>query len=286
MPYGGLVMKYKDDILQKVQQLEKEMLFEIHDICVENDINYVILFGSAIGVMRHKDFIPWDDDIDIGLPREDMNKLISIIQENYSEKYEILNFDTNKNFPLMTTHIILKGTKFVVPEFKGIKCNFGIYLDVFPLDYVAEDGKQRKKQLNKAWFYSKLMILRSMGGPKLPVKGIIGKIAKGLCWIIHILLKVFHISRRWIHNGYMKQAVKQSETSIIGHLASTKPGEFCYRYNDLFPPKLKDFGEQKVYVANNCDKILRQNYGDYMIMPDVNNRINHTPIVLDFGKYK
>lgn len=278
-------MQYSEEKLKKVQNLEKMILRDFHDICKANDIDYFIMYGSGIGVERHKDMIPWDDDIDVGMLRKDMEKVIEIIKRDYSDKYYILNFEENNNFPIVTTQITLKGTKFRVKEFENIDCDFGIYLDVFPLDYVSEDEKLAKKQLKKAWFYNKLLILRNMGGPKLPFKGIKGKIIEAVCEMIHGMLKIFGVKATKIYGKYMKQVLKYTDTGKIGFFGSTMAGTEVFDRNALFPTAEKPFGDSVVRVPHDNDTVLRILYGDYMVMPPEDERINHCPIELDFGKY-
>lgn len=279
-------MKYKKEVLLKVQALEKMILQDFHNICKKHGADYFIMYGSGIGVERHKDMIPWDDDIDVGMLREDFNKIISVIKKDYSDKYEILNFEENNKFPIVTTQIILKGTKFRVKEFKEIDCNFGIYLDVFPFDYVSNEKKEAEKQMKKAWFYNKLLILRNMGGPKLPFKGWKNRAVEIICNIIHGGLKLFHINPQKIYKNYMKQTAKYKDTDRIGFFGATMPGTEIFYKKDIFPVIEKPFGDSVVKVPYNNDKILRHLYGDYMKLPAKEDRVNHCPIELDFGAYK
>lgn len=80
-------------------------------ICEENNLQYFLFAGCAIGVERHQGFIPWDDDIDIGMLREDYDKIIKIIREKYSDKYNVLDIDSYKTFPFYNAEIARKGTK-------------------------------------------------------------------------------------------------------------------------------------------------------------------------------
>lgn len=278
-------MRYQKETLLKIQNLEKMILQDFHRICAENNIEYFIMYGSGIGVERHKDIIPWDDDIDIAMLREDHDRVLSIIKKEYSDKYLVLNFEENNNFPITTTQLVLKGTKFRVKEFEGIDCDFGIYLDIFPLDYLSDNPKKARKQLNKAWFYNKLLMLRNMPSPKLPFKGVKGKIVKFACVMIHKILKIFRVNRKKIYYKYMEQAKKYTRTKRITFFGSTTPGTSTFEIRDILPTVEKPFGDFIVKVPCKNDKILRYLYGDYMILPPKEDRINHNPIELDFGKY-
>lgn len=280
------MQEYSEADLKKVQSLEKMILKDFHKICKENNISYSIMYGSAIGVMRDHDIVPWDDDIDIALMREDMYKVIDIIKKEYSDKYEVLNFFENENFPIMTTHIVLKTTKFVIPEFLNVDCPFGVYLDIFPLDYISDDEKIAHKQFKKAWIYNKLFILRSMGTPHINVKGFKGSIVKVACRVCHFILSLFHVSKKYLYNKYLEQAGKYEGSKRVGVLASSIMGSACYEYKDIFPVTEKKLGEVDVMIANNIDELLRSAYGDYMKLPPKEEQKGHCPAIVDFGKYE
>lgn len=152
--------EYDEATLKKVQQTEMEILRDFIKVCDENNLTWFGDAGSGIGAIRHKGFIPWDDDIDVMLPRKDFDKMMEVIKRDYSDKYSIANVETMKNYPLMTTRIMMKGTTFIEEPLKNIKCDLGIFLDVYPLDNISDDEEELKKQAKAAWFWSKLLILR------------------------------------------------------------------------------------------------------------------------------
>ena len=137
--------EYDEATLKKVQQTEMEILRDFIKVCDENNLTWFGDAGSGIGAIRHKGFIPWDDDIDVMLPRKDFDKMIEVIKRDYSDKYSIANVETMKNYPLMTTRIMMKGTTFIEEPLKNIKCDLGIFLDVYPLDNISDDEEELKK---------------------------------------------------------------------------------------------------------------------------------------------
>lgn len=103
--------QYDPKILRKLQLSELSVFKDFIKICEENNLQYFLFAGCAIGVERHQGFIPWDDDIDIGMLREDYDKIIKIIREKYSDKYNVLDIDSYKTFPFYNAEIARKGTK-------------------------------------------------------------------------------------------------------------------------------------------------------------------------------
>ena len=104
---------YNDDELNRLKTLEMSILKDFIEICEANDIKYFGLAGTCLGAVRHGGYIPWDDDIDVGLLRADFNRLIEIVERDYSDKYYVLNSERYENYPLMTTRICIKDTKFI-----------------------------------------------------------------------------------------------------------------------------------------------------------------------------
>ncbi len=156
-----LVEPHSDIRLEKLHIVLLMMLDDFADICKKNDICWIGMYGTAIGALRHKGFIPWDDDIDICMPREDHDKFCEIVQRDYSDKYEIVNPLTCPNYPMTTTRFILKGTEFRDANLATMDFDSGIFLDLFPLDYLADDEKAFKKQAWHCWLYNKLAIARA-----------------------------------------------------------------------------------------------------------------------------
>ena len=278
-------MKEYDEVtLKRVQQCEMSILKDFIEVCKEYNLTYFALAGTGIGALRHKGFIPWDDDIDVGLPRKDYEKLLEVFAEKYSDKYTIGNAETMKNYPLMTTRIMIKGTKFVEESLKNIKCELGIFLDVYAFDNVSDDEKKFKKQARAAWFWSKILILRHIAFPVLPFKGIKGKLAHAICAVAHFTLVLFHISPRWIYNRCKNASCKYNniETRRIAYFCDTSPYINLLDKEKSLPVIELDFEDIKLNFPKDLHEMLTFVYGDYMQLPPVEKRKNHYPYCLEF----
>ena len=144
--------EYDNITLKKLQNVELEILKDFIKLCDKHNIDYFGIAGTGIGAIRHKGFIPWDDDIDIALRRNDYDKFIKVVKEELSDKYTILNAEENENYPLMTTRMMKKGTKFREYALKDIDCELGIFLDIYSFDNISDDPKEFAKQAREAWF--------------------------------------------------------------------------------------------------------------------------------------
>ena len=91
--------------IHKVQQVVYGITIDITELCSELNIPYMLTGGTALGAVRHGGFIPWDDDIDVAMPRKDFECLLKLVEEELGDKYYVLNWRTSENYPLMTTRI-------------------------------------------------------------------------------------------------------------------------------------------------------------------------------------
>lgn len=282
-----MAKEYDDITLHKVQRLELEILKDFMSVCDEYDLKYFGLAGTGIGAIRHQGFIPWDDDIDIALPRKDFDRFLELVQQKFPEKYEVLNTKTNVNYPLMTTRLVLKGTKFREYALKNIDCDFGIFLDLYPFDNLCDDEKQFKKQARNAWFWSKILILRSVPHPVLGFKGFRAHLVQFICACVHYSMRILHINKFWIYKKCLNACTKYNHqpTKRIGFLCDTNPYSNMFDLDDLYPLKKLKFEDIELNFPKSLDKHLEYTFGDYMQLPPVEKRKNHFPFELDFGDY-
>ncbi len=277
--------EYDDITLKNVQELELRILRDFLSVCEEQGLTYFALAGTGIGALRHKGFIPWDDDIDIGLPRKDYEKLILVFKEKFGDKYIIGNAEHMKNYPLMTTRIMIKGTKFIEETLKNVKCELGIFLDVYAFDNVSNDDKKMKKQAHSAWFWSKILILRHISFPVLPFSGLKKKIAHLICAIAHFVLVLFRISPQWIYKKCKSASCMYNDidTDRMAYLCDTSPYINMISRKKSFPLQELEFEDIKLKFQKDLHEQLTFIYGNYMEMPPVEKRKNHFPYCLDFG---
>lgn len=278
---------YEDEELSRVKEIEKGILRDFLKICEENSLRYFGMGGTCLGAVRHGGYIPWDDDIDIAMPRRDFNKFIKIAEKEYGDKYYVLNADNYKNYPLMTTRWCVKDTKFVEESFAGLKdVPLGIFLDIFPYDNLADNKVARWFQQWGGWYYSKLMILRQIPEPYLAQDGLLKKIILFICRAVHRMMCIFKIKPEKLHNKCKKICTKYNgiKTKKIGFIGDTSPHMEDDYLKDIFPCKKLAFEEFEMNFPKNLDLHLTHLYGsDYMTPPPIEKRKTHFPNVLDFG---
>ena len=256
--------------LRKLQLNLLETLKFIDDFCRKHKIRYYVIYGSLIGVARHKGFIPWDDDLDIAMPKEDYDKFCKMFQKEKTGKYFLQTKETDKNYTLDFAKIRNVNTT-LIENNEQIEQNIvlGTYVDIFPLIGVPNNVLLKKIQkINRALYFNteKNMINN--------------KILKN---IANFFIKI--IGKKKIKNICYKNMMKYSCInsnnwfSCFGGLyeGNIHPKEW---YSE---PIYLEFENITVPVPKEYDKVLKKTYGNYMELPPVEERVwKHHPIIIDF----
>lgn len=279
---------YSPEILKKLQNIELNILKEFDEICSSHNIDYFLVGGSAIGVVRHQGFIPWDDDIDVGMSRKDYDKFLKIAEELYSEKYTIVNNDHNPLFPLMNTRWSLKGTEYKTEDLKDIPGEFGIFLDIFCFDNIPDDDKSMRKQGTRAWLYGKFLVLSGVKKPVLYYYGLTAKILNVIFLLAHHTLKLFHLNSRFFYEKAFRYAIKYKDmdTKRFAYMFDPQRYTSIINKSDVYPTRRMKFESIEVSVPCHIERYLKTRYGDYMTLPPEDKRHIHPPYNLEFETKK
>ena len=252
--------------MREIQLICTQMLKRFDKICRENNLTYCAAGGTMLGAVRHGGFIPWDDDIDINMPRADYEKLLQLQYED--EQYAILNYRYTKGYYHAFSKMIDKQTLLLEPSRSE---KMGVFIDIFPVDYVGDYKTEAPKNVAAAWrgsnfwqhFGSDITYHRSFSAKyiaKLVFRATIGPFRK-------VLLHYFD-------TRFVK--VPESE-----YMANLQLGTYGMR--ECFPAALwKDiiylpFEDTQVAVFKNYDAYLSALFGDYMTPPPEDKRCSsHT----------
>lgn len=278
--------QYDPEVLRKLQFCELNILKDFIRVCEENNLTYFGFGGTGIGALRHGGFIPWDDDIDLAIPRDDYNVAMEVFRRDYLDKYTVVNAQTYNDFPVMNTHIIINDSRFITEEDKYGKYPKGIFLDIFPIDNVPDDETARNRHLKKTWLLSKLVIMRHIPNPHVPFKGFKAKLAHCVTWLINLFFKVFFISHKFLYNRCLKECTKYNDTET-GYFAYCCGSKLCGNVFDkktIYPLRKIKFENIDVCFPNNLEDVLTAEYGDFMQIPPPEKQINHSPKILEFPK--
>lgn len=255
-------MDLHDDQFKKLKEIDLEILKEFIYICDKLHLKYYILGGTLLGAIRHKGFIPWDDDIDVGLLRADYEIFIDKAQDLMKDKYFLQTYKTDKEFPANFAKIRNSNTTFIESAIGHCKINHGAFIDIFPLDYYP----------NKiSCFFilkKKLLTLRITYAYN-------NKILKNKIKIARIISKFVYPS---IVTAIQKRE-KLYKSIENGSRIANYSGTWGKR--EIVPKEWYGEGAEvlfegiKVMAPKEYDKWLTQVYGDYMTLPPVEKRKSH-----------
>ncbi len=265
----------KSDDLRKLQLVELEILKEFDAFCKKHDLKYSLYAGTALGAVRHGGFIPWDDDVDVYMERNEYNRFLELWEKEKVDGYYLQG--TNKPDYSGLNHSKIRKDRTVLASFEQMKedCHHGIWVDIFPLDKVPTDKKKRKKFLFKA----KLRMVYTRGVP----------FKKG-SFVLRLISKILLIPSRKrqlkIRNKLEKQIIDGYKDLNSGYeyisLAASE------NFNMFFPAKVVEelstinFEGEEFAVSKNYHEFLTLIYGDYMKLPPEEQRVcKHNPEVLE-----
>ncbi len=267
---------------RKLQLVQVSIVEDIDRICRENGLTYYMIGGTLLGAVRHKGFIPWDDDIDLVMYREDYDALISILQKKHSEKYFVQTFNTDKHYTRYIAKIRLNGTKMVESYLENTKAHSGIYVDIFPLDQTKKDdglGLKLRGKIVRCLFAYK-SVKHDAVVKKSGIKYLFSRILK---WTTYIIPDSF-INKLF---DYVCSKDNSKNCKYTTNFASHFKWKKQMFKNEVFGEGCKlEFEGHMFNAPNEYLTILERLYGkNYMDIPSEEKRETHNIIELDFGNY-
>lgn len=262
--------------LRQLQNIELEILKELDRVCKKHGITYHLFGGTLIGAIRHKGFIPWDDDIDICMRREDYNKFIEICSKDLKSTYFLQNYKTDPNFFHSFVRIRKNGTKVIQRQYKGIDMHHGVFIDVFPFDNIPDSVSARKVQYslmrtNRIIKNFKIKKKSSQKSMKANIKNLISLVVKP------IPIKYFNSFETYLSTYYNNKITTSSTLMVeaiqINHKRCTIENEKFYETEE------HEFEGQMFVGPRHYDEVLSNMYGDYMALPKESDRQPHHNIV-------
>lgn len=266
------------------QKVSLNILKSTTDICEKLDLRYFLIYGSLIGAVRHQGFIPWDDDVDIMMPREDYNRLIKYCNKNKKELKGLEIFTPihgQQNYPYMITRISNPNYKIEIKN--ETSYGMGIFIDIYPFDGLGNDLRKALQIEKKGDKISSLYYLSTRKHySKENTKGIVKNIIKFPAFIFSKLIgksyfqnKLFELANtEFDHSKYVGCA-----TWASGGIKDIFEREWFEKYIYL------NFENYKFRVPYCYDKVLTHIYGDYMKLPSKKDQIGHHFYTLKGKKY-
>ena len=252
--------------MNELQKIEFDLFKCFADICQELNLKYFLVCGSALGAARHKGFIPWDDDFDVGMYRDDYNKFIKLAPSLLPEEFFLQNYHTDPEFPYVFSKLRNSNTTFIQKILSNLNINHGIYIDIFPLDGCPNSYFELKKlnflkkhylrQLNAALNMPKTLSLR-------------GKVTVGIFKFFGCHKRTVKILKKY-EKLISRYPVKDS-TIICNH--GTWHGKRDYILKEIYGNGTQIIYEDAIVrVPEKYDEYLTSLYGDWRTPPPRDER--------------
>ncbi len=155
-------ISYTDEELAQLKRVLYEILDRVDEICKRHGLHYFITGGTAIGAYFWKSILPWDDDVDVGMPREDYERFLSVAQSELGKGYFLQTTETERHSPFYFAKVRKNGTAFEEWDFRHIHMHQGIFVDIFPFDKIPQQRWKEKLQHDVANLLNGLLIAKEI----------------------------------------------------------------------------------------------------------------------------
>lgn len=266
-------LMFTEEIREKLKSKQLYLLCEFLNICRNNNLQSFLVGGSALGAVRHKGCIPWDDDIDVALPRPDYNKFIEIAPSQLASDIFLQTFLTDKDYRNDFAKLRLEGTTFIESSCRKLNINHGIYIDVFPID-----GYPNKKIDIKMINFIKKVVKTYVGkdyviNNNYPIiKKILHKCRLIVCLFLcgfqrtsSVLKRLDKFYQRWDYNSCDEVVCHGGAWGELEHCPKVQYGNGT----------LAQFEGIDVLIPELYDEYLEHKYPNYMQLPAPDKRVPH-----------
>lgn len=258
--------------VRDVQLKTLECLKEVDRICVKNQIPYFLSWGSALGAVRHKGFIPWDDDIDIGMMYPDYLKFLEACKTDLDcHRFFLQTPHTDYNTLVSYAKIRMNHTTSMEIQYSHIKMHWGICIDIFPIRNAPETLKKRKELLFWSNLYRLILRRKVLEGPKKTV--------------LNVFCTLF--SEKKLRRKLEKRIdslCPDHRTESVFEMGAIREQKAFYPRKLIEGIMMLSFEGSEFPCPENVDDYLTYMYGDYMTLPPESERTGHTGALIDLEK--
>lgn len=263
-----------DNKLRTIQLTQLEMLNVFDRFCREHSLHYSLYAGTLLGAIRHKAFIPWDDDLDVCMPRKEYDRFIALWQENPVKGYILQNKENTPSFSQSFTKLRKDHTTFLQNECEAGAYHTGIFIDIFPIDRIPYGKVPR---LIFKWNCMKYQLFTREFVP--PKSGSLVRCGCALLLACTPSERKAHARRKMLGKitQYNDEKLETIATEIVSTINCPLPSDMFNEYIDI------SFEGGKYMCIAGWDEYLKRKYGDYMQLPPEEDRVwKHHPILIDF----
>lgn len=270
----------EQELLRKVQLTLLEIAVEIKRVCEENDIRYFLSDGTFLGAVRHQGFIPWDDDMDMGMLRADYEKFCRIAPMALKPEYCLETWDSDSGYGLPFAKVMKRNTVYLESKKTTKMREKGFYIDIFPFDNAPEEEKQQQALVRRLTSMARVMLMKCGYQPWMEQDRILWKKRVGY---LYYQLKALFVSHQELARSYDALAVSFPESDVLLE-QSGRPRPTFFRRQWCEELAQYTFEGVTFPGPRDYDAYLTNHYGDYRNPPPEGSRENrHQIIQIDFG---
>ena len=258
--------------LHDMQKIEIDILKYFKQLCEEHHLRYYLAYGTLLGAVRHQGFIPWDDDMDVMMPREDYNRLVEIMKEDIHPYYKLISIDTCPEFTAPLPKIIDARTRLIQKYDFIERTELGVYVDIFILDGASNDYNAAIKKyqdgfkIYKKWRRADAKLFKP---GKSKVYGI-------LRWVRNIPYKIHGITR-YLHDmdNFNCQYSFYKSKYVVSFNSGVEDAEMSVYEKEMFGEDCKlKFENEDFCIPEDYDTVLKMTNGNYMEFPPESKQVS------------
>lgn len=260
--------------MNDLQNAILDIFKNIKDICDKNGIMYFAIGGTCIGAVRHKGFIPWDDDLDIAIPIEEFTRFFEIAKKELRPEYEIYTCNDVKHYGYVFNKIHNAETTFIENSQISYKDAYkGVYVDIMPISGMPDNISERKKFCKKIRLYSRLN--KKMRFPHAPQK------LRGICISIPLRIISFFVKYNYFSDKIYALLKKYpfKSSNFTGYVWSMKVSSLTFPSEYFKETVDMPFEDTFIKCPKMYHEYLTEQFGDYMKIPDQSKQQKHSGIV-------
>ena len=260
--------------MNELQKCQLEILKEFIRVCKKHNLQYYLVGGSCLGAVRHQGFIPWDDDIDVAMPRKDYDKFITL-QNEFSKPYFIQTYKTDKNYIYNYAKVRNNDTTYIENFFASTQMNHGVWIDVFPIDGMSYEEKPAAsfaKKVKSTWHQVWLMYLPSLKR-KLRFKTLWKDIPLNIVAYLFFFLNVGHYRNKMVDRKVTK--IDYDKAVLVGNLFGTNAKKEAMPKEIFEEGSVATFEGIEVLLPKDYHRYLTLLFNDYMKLPPVDKQVGH-----------
>lgn len=273
-------MSFDNNTLRRLQMSQLAIMKDIDDFCREHHITYSLYAGSLLGAVRHQGFIPWDDDLDICMPRADYDRFIRLWTEKADPRYLLQNKDNTPAFTQSFTKIRKFDSNFYTDYDKVVSAygnyyHTGIFVDIFPVDRIPDGAVSRKLFMAELMLYQLMIHEFVPSNTSMPVR-------IGSSIILNLIPKNMRVNLR----RFLLKQIGKHNTNAHMRMVTTETLDAARQIysNDIFANCIDlPFEDTEFQCIADWDQMLRVKFGDYLQLPPEDDRAwKHLPLEIDF----